>query len=111
MKVNPFVFGALILVLFLGVIGGAKAAGIWAVSGKVSGTGEKQMLTTANPDDVKGWMTLGDVAEVFNIPLPEILAEFNLPADTPATAAVKDLESATFSTVNLRNWLKDRAGQ
>ena len=31
MKVNPFIYGILILVLFFGVIGGAKAAGVWAV--------------------------------------------------------------------------------
>ena len=108
MKVNPFIYGALIVVLFFGVIGGAKATGNWASSGQVSGTGEKVQLTTANPDDLKGWMTLGDIATVFNVPLGELLAAFNLPADTPATTAVKDLETETFSTTNLRDWLKER---
>jgi hypothetical protein len=108
MKVNPFIYGVVVIVLFFGVIGAAKATGNWSVSGQMSGTGEKVMLTTANPDDIKGWMKLGDIATVFNVPLPELLAVFKLPADTPETTAVKELESETFSTDNLRTWLKER---
>ena len=31
MRVNPLFYGALILVLFFGVIVGAQAAGVWSV--------------------------------------------------------------------------------
>jgi len=111
MKIKPVVFGVLVLFIFFGSIGVAQAAGLWSISGKVSTTGEKVMLTSANADDVKGWMTLGDVATTFDIPLPELLAAFNLPADTPATTAIKELETDEFSTTNLRTWLKERQGQ
>jgi hypothetical protein len=105
------IYGALILVLFFGVIVGAQAVGFWSVSGKLTSTGEKVQLTDANVDDLKGWMTIGDVATTFQIPLPEILAAFNLPADTPPTTAIKDMETDTFSTTNLRTWLTERQSQ
>lgn len=108
MRVNPFIYGALILVLFFGVIGGAKAAGVWSVSGKLTSSGEKVAPTGANVDEIKGWMTLDDVATAYKAPVAEILAAFDLPADTPGTTQIKSLESDTFSTANLRAWLKER---
>lgn len=86
----------------------AQATGIWSISGKVTASGERVQLTSSNPDDVKGWMTIGDVATNFDIPVPELLQAFQLPVDTPATIAIKDLESDLFSATNLRTWLKER---
>ena len=42
-------------------------------------------------------MAIGDVASPSDVPLPEILAAFDLPADTPPATALKDLESDVFS--------------
>ncbi len=109
MRVNPFVFGAIILVLFFGVLGSAKVAGVWSVSGKVTSGGEKVLPTGKSVDEVKGWMTLGDVAKAFNIPLADIIVAFELPADTPETAQLKSLESEKFSVTNLRAWLAARS--
>ena len=111
MKINPVIYGIAILVIFFGTIGVAQATGMWSISGKVTATGEKVELTSSNPDDIKGWMTIGDVATNFGIPLPELLQAFALPADTPATTAIKDLESDAFSTTNLRTWLTERTAK
>ena len=111
MKVNPFVYGVLILVLFFGVIGGAKAAGMWSVSGKLTSSGEKIAPTGTNVDEIKGWMTLDDIATAYKVPVAEILAAFNLPSDTPGSTQIKSMESDTFSPANLRIWLKERLGQ
>lgn len=111
MKVNPVIYGIIVLVLFFGVIGGAKAAGVWSVSGKLTSSGEKVAPTGANADEIKGWMTLADVSAAYKVPAAEILAAFDLPADTPATTQIKSLESDSFSTANLRTWLKARLGQ
>jgi hypothetical protein len=111
MKINPIIYGIAVIVIFFGAIGVAQAAGVWSISGKVTAGGEKVQLTSSNPDDVKGWMTIGDVAINFGIPLPELLQAFELPADTPATTAIKDLESDVFSTTNLRTWLKERTAK
>jgi hypothetical protein len=111
MKVNPFVFGVIVLAVFFGVLGGAKAAGVWSVSGKLDAAGEKVQPTGASVDEIKGWMTLGDVSAAYGVPLAEILAAFELPADTPATAQLKELESDAFSVKELRTWLGERAAE
>ena len=108
MKIKPFIYGVLVLALFFGVIGGAKAAGVWSVSGKLTGTGEKVQPTGTNVDEIKGWMTLDDVSSAYQVPLAEIVAEFELPEDTPGTTQLKSLESPTFSVTNLREWLSRR---
>ena len=111
MKINPFIYGMVVLVAFFGVIGVAKATGNWSVSGKITTTGEKVMPAGANPDELKGWMTLADVSKAYNIPLAEIIAQFNLPADTPESKQVKELESDTFSVTGLRTWVKTKMAQ
>jgi hypothetical protein len=105
MKINPFIYGLVVLVAFFGVIGVAKATGNWSVSG------EKVMPTGTNPDEIKGWMTLADVSKAYNIPVAELIAQFKLSVDTPETKQVKELESDTFSTTNLRNWIKSKTSQ
>ena len=111
MRVNPFLYGVVVLVVFFGLIGGAKAAGVWSVSGRMTGSGDKVMPTGANVDEIKGWMTLDDVSTAYHMPVPEILAAFGLPADTPGATQIKSLESDTFSTLNLRTWLATKIGQ
>ncbi len=111
MKVNPFVFGIVILALFFGILGGAKAAGVWSVSGKITPAGEKAAPTGQSVDEIKGWMTLGDVTKAFNVPLTDIVAAFELPADTLETTQLKALESEKFSVTGLRAWIAERQQQ
>ena len=108
MKVNPFVFGIIILAVFFGVLGGAKATGVWSVSGKVTSTGERVAPTGQSVDEIKGWMTLADVTKAYNVTLPDVLVEFELPLDTPETTQLKSLESEKFSVTNLRAWIAAR---
>ncbi|MBK7199154.1 hypothetical protein [Candidatus Amarolinea dominans] len=110
MRVNPFVYGILILTLFFGVIGGAKAAGFWSISGRMTSAGGKVLPTGANAEEIKGWMTLDDVSAAYKVPVAEMLAALNLPTDTPGATQIKSLESDTFSTADLRAWLAARAG-
>jgi hypothetical protein len=108
MRVNSYVYGFLAVALFVGIIFGAKSLGVWSTSGKVTSTGEKVTATGASVDEIKGWMTLGEVAKAYNAPISEIAAAFDLPADVSPDKAIKDLESARFSVTNLRTWLSQR---
>ena len=108
MKINPFVYGAVVLVIFLGVIFGFQGAGVWSTSGKVDVSGKGIQPSAADVNTIKGWMTLEQVSTTFNAPVAEILSAFNLPADTPSSTALKDLESDTFDITGLRTWLQNR---
>jgi hypothetical protein len=107
-RINPVVYGLVVLVVFMGVILGFQRAGIWSVSGKVTATGERVQPSAADVNTIKGWMTLEQVSTAFGIPVIEILSAFDLPADTPPSAALKDLESESFDITSLRTWLADQ---
>lgn len=108
MRIPPILFGALILAIFIGTIYGFQAAGIWSISGKITNNGEAVQPSVDDFNTIKGWMSLEQISTVYNGPLAVLLAQFNLPADTPASTAIKDLESEEFSVTNLRIWLQSR---
>ena len=109
MRINPFIYGVLALGIFLGTILAFQSAGIWSISGKVSNNGAPVAPSSSDVSTIKGWMTLEEVAAAFDAPVGEILSAFNLPADTPSTTPIKDLESDTFSVTSLRTWLEGRS--
>ena len=111
MRLNPFVFGFLVLAVFMGTILTAQAIGQWSVSGKITSEGEKVAATGANPDEIKGWMTLGEVSDAYKVSVKEIVEEFELPSGTDGAKQIKELESEKFSTTKFREWLKTRTGQ
>lgn len=106
MRISPILYGALVLVIFLGAIFGFRLAGIWSVSGKVTSSGEAVQPLSDDTDTIKGWMTLEQITAVYDVSLEDLLTQFNLPEDTPASTAIKDLESEEFSVTGLRDWLQ-----
>jgi hypothetical protein len=110
MRINPFFYGILVLSIFLGTIFGFQAAGVWSVSGKLIADGTPIQPSAADVDTIKGWMDLEQITTTYDVPLAEILEQFDLPADTPTATAIKDLESDLFSVTELRAWLLNRIG-
>lgn len=110
MRINPLIYGVLVLFVFLGTILGFQAAGVWSVSGKLTADGDAVQPSAADVNTIKGWMTLEQITDTYGVPLAEILEQFDLPGDTPASTAIKDLESDLFSVIELRAWLLERAG-
>jgi hypothetical protein len=108
MRINPFLYGIFVLVVFLGTILGFQTAGVWSVSGKISSNGEAVQPIASDVNSIKGWMTLEQISMTFNVPVKDILKQFELPADTAPSTAIKDLETQVFSVTNLRNWLQNR---
>ncbi len=109
MKINPFAYGVIVLVVFIGVIVGAQQLGFWSTSGKVDSSGAALQPSAGDVSSIKGWMTLDQVSNSFGVPTTEILSAFHLPADTPASTALKDLESDKFDIPALRTWLAERS--
>ena len=108
MRLNPIVFGILALAIFMGTIVTAQATGNWSISGKVTSAGEKIAATGTNPDEIKGWMTLGEITRAYGITMEDLSKQFALPADTDPKKQIKELESEKFSPENLRAWLRER---
>jgi len=109
MRINRYLFVALILIAWLGTVYTAQAFGIWSVSGKLDKEGKPITATGQNPDEIKGWMKLSDVANAYKIPLEEIMNAFDIPKDTPPSTALKDIEKVApkFSVSDLRTWVTD----
>jgi len=108
MKINPFVYGGIVVIVFLGIIVGFQQASVWSTSGKDNSSGERVQPSASDVNSIKGWMTLEQVSTTFHVAVAEILTAFNLPADTLVTTALKDLESDSFDIPSLRTWLQER---
>ena len=112
-KVNPYIFGVGIVVIFMGLILGAQLFGFWSASGRLTPSGAPVQLTGSDPADIKGWMKLEDISASYKIPLADILTAFKLPAETPGSMELKDLEGQgeNFSVTTLRNWVAQKLGK
>jgi hypothetical protein len=111
MKINPFVYGILVVSVFLGVIYGFRAVGVWSISGKIDGEGKAIQPSATDVNTIKGWMTLEQVSTAFGVPVADILSAFDLPADTSASTPLKEMESDTFDMLMLREWLQEQLQQ
>jgi hypothetical protein len=108
MKINPFAYGIVVLLVFLGIIIGFQQVGVWSTSGKVNPSGQQIQPAAGDVNTIKGWMTLEQVSTTFGVSVAEILSAFNLPADTPPATALKNLENDSFDIPSLRIWLQER---
>ena len=109
-RISPVAYGLLVIAVFAGVIGIGMASGTFQTTGRTTAGGGRVAPQGETVTEIKGWMAIGDVASAWNVPLPEILAEFGLPADTPPATPLKELESDLFSVSALRDWLATRGG-
>lgn len=109
-RVPVTLYLAVVLAVFLGVIGAAQAAGWWSTSGRTTADGAAITVTGTGPAEVKGWMTIGDVLAAYNVPKAELYARYAIPDDVPETEQLKGLEELApgFSVTDLRAWLAER---
>ena len=80
----------LVVVALMDTIGVAKLTGSWQTSGR--GQILRDASGQADPQGIKGWMTLAQVSETYELPLDDLYALIGAPADVPPTTAMKDLE-------------------
>lgn len=89
MRVHRFFMPAIVILALLGVVGAAQAAGQWIVSGRAL-IDPNNMTTSA---DIKGWMTLQQVADGFGLTPSQLIEIIGLPAEISPDTALKDLEA------------------
>lgn len=88
MKVNKYILPSFTLLALLATILIAQWTGQWITSGKQ--LVDVNNLTTT--DDIRGWMTLQQVAAGFNLEVMDLYTLLQLPTDLPPETALKDLE-------------------
>lgn len=110
-RIAPVAYGILVIAVFASVIAVGMASDSFLTTGRTTAGGERVAPQGVSVTEIKGWMTLGDVATAWGVPLAEIVSAFGLPADTTPATALKDIESDQFSVTALRDWLAVRTGQ
>ncbi len=91
MKLSAYLLPALVIAALLGTVLVSQLTGNWSTTGRntVIPTTEAGNLSSSG---IKGWMTLAQVSETYNIPLEELYTRLHIPADIPAETALKELE-------------------
>lgn len=107
-RIPPVAYGLVVVAVFAGVIGIGMASGTFQTTGRTTAGGGRVAPQGESVAEIKGWMAIGDVATAWSVPLPEVLATFDLPADTPPATPLKELESDQFSVAALREWMEAR---
>ena len=102
MSVNRYLMPVIVIAALLGIVVIAHVFGLWSTSGRTSVDLER--LSAA---DIKGWMTLQQVADGLGIPVNEVYTAGGIPADVPPDTALKNLEGLVegFETSLLREAL------
>lgn len=96
MKLNSYAVAVLVIVMLFGGIGISTAMNWWQTeSTKIAATyKEGEFAGQANPADIRGSYTFGDVNKNFGVSLEDLKIAFRLPAETnPALFQVKELET------------------
>ncbi len=105
MRVNPYVMPMILIVALFGTVFTAQAMGAWSVSGR-----DRIDVSNMTAADLKGWMTLQQVMDGLKISQDELYALGNIPADTPTSTALKELEEVVGVSA-LRDKLTARFSQ
>lgn len=123
-RIPVAMYVATLLVLPALVVAGFMSAGLWATtgtsiaaqagSGTGSGTGSGEgadAAAPAAPADVKGSMTVKEVANAFPpLTATQILTQFGAPSATPVSTQLKELAEASdgMDIPAFRAWLEER---
>ena len=111
--ISPYLYALVGLVLLFGTVQTSMAIGYWTTSGRVTGSGAAVMISGNDPLEIKGWMTIEQVATAYQVPLDELKAATGIPADVPGSTELKQVEKLApgFEPQTVRDWLLARQKQ
>jgi hypothetical protein len=89
MSVNRLLMPIIVIAVLLGTVLGSQILGIWSISGRTSVD-----MGELSPEDIKGWMTLQQVANGLGLSIEEVYQAGGIPADVSPDSALKDLEDS-----------------
>ena len=108
--ISPYLYAVLGLLILFGTVQVSQAVGFWTTSGRVTGSGEAVVITGNDPLEIKGWMTLDQIATAYNVPAAELKAANGIPAEVPGSTELKQVEKLVpgFDPQRIRDWLLAR---
>ncbi len=105
-------YAAGILLAFSSVIVVGQTFGYWIDKQGVDGASQAISVSAATmrPEEIKGWMKVGETAAVFGVPIEEVYAQFHIPAGSSPELTFKEMGGVTpgFSAEEFRAWLAKR---
>ncbi|MFN8444360.1 MAG: hypothetical protein U0175_26490 [Caldilineaceae bacterium] len=109
MKVNQYILPSFSILALLVTVLIADLTGQWIISGKE--LVDVNNMTTS--EDIRGWMTLQQVADGFALEPSTLYQLLALPADVPTETALKDLEGIVpdFEVTTVREVLAVYLGE
>jgi len=95
MSLNSKILAVVVLVVLFGGIAVSTTLGWWATESTKTPARytEGEFAGQANPADIRGSYTFGDVSRAFDIPAATLAQAFGVTAEDPAAFALKDLET------------------
>ncbi|BAU23341.1 4Fe-4S ferredoxin [Caldimicrobium thiodismutans] len=96
-----YVLPVVILILFLGTIGISMASGFWK-----SKAPAEVAFKIASPDEIRGWMTLRDVARIFHIPEKQLTVKFSIPEEA-LDMQIRKLDKYGIKEEDVRHKVKE----
>ncbi len=98
MSINRLWVPAIVISVLLGSVFGSQVFGWWSISGRGAVN-----LDDLAPADLKGWMTLQEVADGLGLTLEEVYQVGGIPAEIAPDTALKDMEDVVeVSTLRIR---------
>lgn len=95
-----------LIILFFVVIGTSKAIGVWQ---SVPTTNLQDSSGTIDPELIKGWMTLDEVAYESGINVMHFIIDLDLPKNINTSTRLKDISNnynINFETEDLREYVR-----
>lgn len=105
-QISKTIFVIALLGLFFGIIGISMATGFWQ---SIPSTNLQDNDGRVNVENIKGWMTFGNVSESVGIPIQILCKEFSFPMNIDPNTPLKEIASkykVTFDTERLREYVK-----
>lgn len=108
MRVNRFILPSFAILALLLTVWIAQVTGQWITSGK-------QLVDVENltsTEDIRGWMTLQQVADGFGLDVAELYELLSIPEQTPPSTALKEMEGVVpdFEVTVVRDLLTAHLG-
>jgi hypothetical protein len=113
-RIPVLVYVGVLLAVIAALVVGSQSLGWFRTTGQMTASSGERVAPAAgaSTSDIKGWMSIQDVLDAYPVTKDVMYAHFAIPADTPTTTTLSELNEGEVATVDipsLRSWIDDGA--